>query len=81
MRTVFLLEMMIVAALMLCGCKNGVAKTDDKEHTVENESVMGYDSKRVTQGSWLQLSLGMGRIESDKDEDGYTKYYYECRLP
>ncbi len=73
--------MMVVAALMMCGCKNGVAKTNDNGLAVENERTMGYDSEKVTQGSWLQLFLGMGRVEGEKDEDGYTKYYYECRVP
>jgi hypothetical protein len=81
MRTVILLKTMIVAALMLIGCKNNVAKTVSNVHTMENENVMGYDSERVTQGSWLQLFIGMNRIEGDKDKDGYTNYYYDCRVP
>lgn len=81
MRRVLLLEMMVVAALMLCGCKNGVANTNDNKHAVEDERVMGYATERVTQGSWLQLSLGMDRAEGEKDKDGYTNYYYECRVP
>ena len=81
MRSVFLLEMMAVAALMLCGCKNGVAKANDNVQAVENEHAMGYDSEEVTQGSWLQLFMGMGRVEGGKNKDGYTQYNYECRVP
>lgn len=83
MRLISLLEMMVVAALMLCGCKNGMAgsKNLNTEQTVENEQTRGYDSDRVTQGSWLELFLGMGRVEGGKDEDSYTKYNYECRVP
>lgn len=83
MRSISLLEMMVVAALMLCGCKNGIAgsKNLNTEQTVENEQTSGYDSDRVTQGSWLELFLGMGRVEAGKDKDGYTKYNYECQVP
>ena len=82
MRTGYLIVMLIVAALMQCGCNNVVAgtKVQDNESTTEHEEVMGYDSEKVTQGSWMELFLGMGQVEDEQEKDGYT-YHYECRVP
>ena len=81
MRTGYLIVMLIAAALVQCGCKNVVGtKVQVNESTIEHKEVMGYDSDKVTQGSWLQLFMGMGRVKDENDKDGYT-YHYECRVP
>ena len=83
MRTSFLIVLIIVSASTCYSCKNVAAssKINDTEHAIENDVTMGYDSEKVTQGSWLELFLGMGRVEGGKDKDGYAEYYYECQVP
>ena len=53
MRTDFFAVMMIVAALMLCGCRNIVAGggTHGDEQSAVIEHTMGYSTGKVTQGS------------------------------
>lgn len=82
MKAGFLIVIMIVAASMWCGCKNvgAVAENQSDGHNTEDENVMGYSSDEVTQGSWLDLFLGMGQVKDEQDKDGYT-YHYECRVP
>ena len=65
---------MFIAAMMLCGCNAPVAQSQ----TSDSDEVMGYDSGKVTQGSWLELFMGMG-YENDENEDSFPRY--ECRLP
>lgn len=54
--------MMTVAALLSCGKVNvaSVVQGDGCVDSVESEVVSGYDSDKVTQGSWLTLFMGMG---------------------
>ena len=82
MRTTCLIVMMIAAASMLCGCKNIVAGTQIRnvEQTVDKEDVMGYSADNVTQGSWMELFMGMGQVTDEQDKDGFS-YNYECRVP
>lgn len=72
------LFVMIAAALMLCGCNNVDAGTQTQAQ--DNDEVIGYSSDKVTQGSWQELFLGMGRVKDEQDKDGYT-YHYECKAP
>lgn len=68
-----------LATMMLCGCNrhNANSQVSDKEGG-ENEKVAGYGTGNVTQGSWLQLFMGMG-FEERKDEDSPSRY--ECSVP
>ena len=80
MRTCFF-TVMIATALMCCGCKSVADRSKADGDSIENEVVSGYDSDKVTQGSWLGLFLGMCQVEGEKDKDGYTTYYYDCTVP
>ena len=82
MKAGYLIVIMIVAASMWCGCKNVGAASDDQnsKHNAENENVMGYSTGKVTQGSWMELFMGMGQVQDEQDKDGYS-YHYECRVP
>lgn len=79
MRTDFFAVMMIVAALMLCGCRNIVAGggTHGDEQSAVIEHTMGYSTGKVTQGSWLELSIGMGTVGGNENE--FSRY--ECTVP
>ena len=82
MRTWFFVAIAVVAALMLWGGDRDVSEPKDNadEDIVENERISGYGTGNVTQGSWLELFLGMGQIEVDNGEDGPC-YRYVCQVP
>lgn len=79
MKTEFLVVMMFVATLMQCGGKKVVADTQN-EGVVEDERVMGHGTGKVTQGSWLELFMGMD-AEFVPTVDGDSTYRYTCSLP
>jgi hypothetical protein len=70
MKAGFVIMMLFITTLMQCGGKTVVAvpQADDEEGVVRNEEVMGTGTGRVTQGSWMDLFLGM-----EKDDEG--NYY------
>lgn len=76
---------MLLAVLMMlwsCNCKVGAASQgggDEDSLAIERE-VMGYDSERVTQGSWMGLFLGMGQHRV-LGSDGDSTFCYDCDLP
>ena len=79
MKTGFFVVMMFVATLMQCGGNKAVADAQN-EAIVENEEVRGYGTGNVTQGSWMELYLGMGQTQDERDQDGYS-YHYDCDVP
>ena len=78
----FFLMMVTVVVLLSCGKVTvaPVAQGDGGVDSVESEVVSGYDSEKVTQGSWMGLFLGMGQVE-EKKADGDSHYRYECQVP
>lgn len=71
--------MMAVAALLSCG-KANFTPVEQGNGSVDSDVVMGDDSERVTQGSWMRLFMGMDLVKDEKAEDGFH-YRYDCRLP
>ena len=78
MRSIFLI-MMAVAALLSCNKVNFTPVKQDNG-SVDSDVVMGYDSERVTQGSWMTLFMGMGLVK-EKTAGGDYHYRYDCQLP
>lgn len=73
MKTGFFVVMMFIATLMQCSGNKAVADAQN-ERVAENEAVSGYGTGKVTQGSWMELFLGM-------DQDSAQDYAYSCRVP
>ena len=76
--------MMVAALLMAWGCNSridtvtlGASGVDSLAAEAES---MGYDSERVTQGSWMELFMGMGQ-HMVPGNDGDSTYSYDCTLP
>ena len=78
----FFLMIVTVVVLLSCGKVTvaPVVQGDGGVDSVESEVVSGYDSEKVTQGSWMELFLGMGQVEEEKAEDDFD-YRYECQVP
>ena len=74
MKTRFFTMVMSIAFMMLCGCNTVVTESQSSD----NVEVMGYSSDKVTQGSWLDLFMGMGKEEKE-NEDSFARF--ECCVP
>ena len=74
MKTRFSTMVMFIAAMMLCGCNTAVTESQ----TGDSDEIMGYGSDNVTQGSWLELFMGMG-YDNNENEGSFP--HYDCRVP
>lgn len=84
MKNRIFIVMMLAALMMTWGCNSKVdaasqGGSDEDSLAVERET-MGYDSERVTQGSWMELHMGMDG-EYVPTDDGDSSYRYTCSLP
>lgn len=84
MKNGFFVVWLLAALMMTWGCNSKIgdaAQVGSVEDSLSVErKTSGYDSERVTQGSWMELFMGMGQHKV-LGSDGDSTYCYDCDLP